>query len=160
MIEQRAIITRIENDYAWIEAQRETSCGTCSAQKGCGTGLLAKTIGRRFVSMRVHNPICAQVGDNVIIGLPEDSFLKTAFLTYFLPLLLMLLGAMLFATLTSNQLFVVLGGLAGFLLGWLILRRHVRRLADNPANQPVVIRKIQPNIPLKNLTKSVIDTTF
>ena len=160
MIEQRATVTRVENGYVWIEAQRETSCGTCSAQKGCGTGLLAKTIGRRFVSMRVLNPVGAEAGDEVIIGLPEDSFLISAFLTYMLPLLLMLFGAVLFDALAANQLFVVLGGLGGFLLGWLILRRHVRKLAAKPVNQPVVLRKIQPNISASSSNTSIIHTPF
>lgn len=160
MIEQRATITKVENEFAWIEAQRETSCGSCSAQKGCGTGLLAKTIGRRFVSMKVLNPVHAQVGDEVIIGLPEDSFLKSAFLTYLLPLLLMLLGAVVMGELSSSQLLVGFGGLGGFMLGWLILRRHVRRIAGDPANQPVVIRTLHPNISANVRNTSIIHTTF
>ena len=160
MIEQRAIITQTEQGFAWIEAQRETSCGSCSARKGCGTGLLAKSIGRRFISMKVLNPIGAEVGDEVVVGLPENSFLKSAFLTYLLPLVLMFFGAIVASELSTNQLIIGLGGLGGIVLGWIILRHHVRRLKRDPASQPVVIRKLQPNILNNERTAHTIHTTF
>ena len=160
MIEQRAIITRTEQGFAWIEAQRETSCGSCSAQKGCGTGILAKSIGRRFISMKVLNPIGAEVGDEVVVGLPEYSFLTSAFLTYLLPLILMFFGAIAMREISDIQLLIGLGGLGGIALGWIILRRHVRRLKGDPRSQPVVIRKLQPNITINERAAHTIHTTF
>ena len=63
MIEETAIVVKCEGKFAWVEAQRQTTCGNCAASKGCGTSVLAKVVGKKAARMRALNPIEAQLGD-------------------------------------------------------------------------------------------------
>ena len=87
MITENAIVVSIVNDQTWIETQRKSACGQCSASKGCGTSVLSKVIGNKLSTMKAINNINAKVGDEVVVGLNEKSLLKGAFMTYFMPLL-------------------------------------------------------------------------
>ena len=43
---------------------------------------------------------------------------------------------------------IIVSGLAGF-GGWLLVRRHARRHADDPASQPVVLRALISGRPIR-----------
>lgn len=152
MIEQTAVVVQIDGQFALVEAQRESSCGQCSAQKGCGTGVLAKSIGQRVMRVKVLNQCNAQPGDEVIVGMPEKGFIKSALITYLLPLLLMLFGAIiaqqiaLFNAWVAHDGVTLMGAFAGFALALLLLRRFSKKLARDPSAQPVVLRKSVPQI--------------
>ncbi|MEJ2399182.1 MAG: SoxR reducing system RseC family protein, partial [Gammaproteobacteria bacterium] len=66
-----------------MEAERKSSCGSCHAKQGCGTGMLEKSLGRRAMRMTALNQCHAQIGDEVIVAVPEKGFIKSAFFTYF-----------------------------------------------------------------------------
>jgi sigma-E factor negative regulatory protein RseC len=46
-------VVAIEKRSLWVETSRQTACGSCSAQKGCGTSLLAKLFPNRQHFVRV-----------------------------------------------------------------------------------------------------------
>ena len=46
MIEENGRVVDVEDGYAWIETERRSTCGSCSANKGCGTATLAKVMGQ------------------------------------------------------------------------------------------------------------------
>lgn len=91
MITEKATVVSVENNQTWIETQRKSVCGQCSANKGCGTSVLSKVVGNKLSKMKAINNINAQVGDEVIVGLHEASLLRGAFMTYLLPLLYLFL---------------------------------------------------------------------
>ena len=152
MIEQAAVIIRIDGQFALVEVQRQSSCGQCGAQKACGAGILENSIGRRAMQMKAINQCDAQVGDEVVVAVPEKGFIKNAFFTYLLPLLLMLIGAVTAQQMSilrgwAYQDFVALAGAAvGFAVALIVLRRYSQRIEKDVQLQPVVIRKSRPPI--------------
>ena len=155
MIEQTAVVIRVEGRFALIEAQRESSCGQCSAQKGCGAGILEHSLGRRVMQLKAVNQCDARAGDQVVVAIPEKGFVKSAFFTYLLPLLLMLLGAVFAQQLgilrgwANQDILALLGAAIGFGLALLLLYRYSQNLEKNVQLQPVVIRKATPSLIVK-----------
>jgi len=43
MIEETASVVALEDDFAWVETQRKSTCGACAVNKGCGAATLAGT---------------------------------------------------------------------------------------------------------------------
>ena len=134
MIESPARITRVEGDCAWVVGVAPTSCGACSG-RGCGSSLFARVLHPDEPEFRVDNPIGAQPGEAVVVGLPDGALFAAALAGYILPLLLLLAGAALGQHI-AGELGAVAGGLCGLGLAALYLRRR-----DAPANQPVILRR-------------------
>ncbi|MDJ0834077.1 MAG: SoxR reducing system RseC family protein [Gammaproteobacteria bacterium] len=93
MIEELAIVKRIEGDRAVIEVMRQNACQSCELSGGCGTGSLGKLLGQRKVSFTMRNEHGLKIGDRVVIGLPDRSYLTAGFIVYLLPLLSLFLFA-------------------------------------------------------------------
>lgn len=142
MVEANAQVIVKCKTHAWVEAERRTSCHGCTLSQGCGTGSIAKYLMIKPIIVKVSNPVGAEAGDRVIVGLPEKAFLRSSFMLYMLPLLAMFLGAGLGGTLASYfggdeglGVLLGLGGLAGGLLGV----RHMRIESDL---EPKILRTV------------------
>lgn len=152
MIEQSAVVIRTEGENALVEVQRQGACGSCHAKQGCGTGILQSSIGRRAMRMTARNACAAHTGDEVVVAVPERGFIKTAFYTYFLPLLLMLAGAVIAqqfewsGTGFNSDFGALAGAIAGLVIALLLLRQYAKKIEKNPALHPVIIRKAEPAI--------------
>jgi len=134
MIETPARITRLEGDGAWVASAAPASCGACGG-KGCGSSLFARMLHADEPEFRVDNPIGAQPGESVVVGLPDGTLLKAALLSYVLPLLLLLLGAGV-GQHFAGELGAVTGSLCGIVLAaWYLKRRSA------PVAYPVVLRR-------------------
>ncbi|MBI1421919.1 MAG: Fis family transcriptional regulator [Gammaproteobacteria bacterium] len=152
MIEQTAVVIRIRGQYALVEAQRQSSCGSCNAKQGCGTGMLEGSIGRRAMQMQAINQCDARPGDEVVVAVPEKGFIRSAFFTYLLPLLLMLAGAIVAQQWSTHSgwayqdMAALIGAAIGFVLAMLILRRYSRNMEKDTELHPVIIRKLNAPI--------------
>jgi sigma-E factor negative regulatory protein RseC len=148
MLEEQGRIVAVEEGFAWVETQRQSACGACSANKGCGTGVISKVVGQRATRVRALNEINATTGDEVIIGLHDEALVRGSLAVYAVPLIAMLLMALL-GDLAGRELnnssegLTVLFGLAGLGLGFLWVRNFSRRIADDPRYQPVILRRRQ-----------------
>lgn len=147
MIEENARVIAIENDMAMIEVQRKAVCDTCSVNKGCGTGILAKAMSNKRFQMRVRNTVDARVGDDVIVGIEDDMLVKSSFAVYIIPLLLLFIGAWIgentaaaFAS-TSSEGLSILFGLAGMAVGFVWVRYFSRRISNDNRYQPLLLRR-------------------
>lgn len=153
MITENATVVSIDKDQTWIETQRKSVCGQCSANKGCGTSVLSKVIGNKFSKMKAINNVNAQVGDEVVVALNEKSLLKGAFMTYLLPLLYLFLfsffGQLISQNLQiyNNELLVIIFAALGFYFGMRHVKRFSTSIAKNESYQPVILRKSdQPSV--------------
>ena len=146
MIEERATVVRLDGRYAVVETQRHAACGSCQSSGSCSTTVLSGVFKRRPNQLRVLNPIEAQPGERVIIGLQEQVFLKISFSAYLLPLVCMLLSAIVLHRLTPaslntlGELPTVAGGLLGLILGLYLFKTVARRNASDPDCQAVILR--------------------
>lgn len=148
MITEEAVIISVENDETWIETQRKSACGQCSANKGCGTSVLSKVVGNKHSKMKAINNIDARVGDTVVVGLSEEALLKGAYMTYLLPLLYLIVSAMIGQVISTtlqfqdNELLVIIFAAAGFYLGLRHLKKFSHSISNNARYQPVILNKV------------------
>jgi len=143
MMEETAQVIKTEPGFAWVRAQRQATCGHCSVRQGCGTGVIGNLFSRRLSNIRALNRAGAEEGDYVIVGLQESSLLKSALISYLLPLVLMLVGAVVAESfqLTHSELGAIFGAVVGLLLAWFLVRRFARHIVTDPNYQPVILRK-------------------
>jgi len=148
VIHERGRVIAVESGAVQVETLRRSTCSGCSANAGCGQGLLEQLgVGKGRGQVRA---LCSQEmasqklapGDEVVLGVDEDLILKSALLFYLSPLIGLFALALLAAQIGLGEPLIIVAGLAGFLLAWLLVRRHARRHMDDPAMQPVVLRAL------------------
>ena len=148
MLEEQGTVSHIEDPYAWVETERNSSCASCAARSGCGTAVLAKVLGRRPAKVRAINRIGARAGDRVVLGLAERALLQGSAAVYLVPLGAMMVAAGVGEWLASDlalaaaEALSVVAGLLGLGAGLVWLRRFSRRVRDDVRYHPVLIRKL------------------
>jgi sigma-E factor negative regulatory protein RseC len=142
MIEETGQVVDVQGEFAWVESERRTSCGGCAAQEGCGTGVIARTLGNRKVTLKVVNRIDARVGDRVVIGISETGLVRGALAVYALPLITLFAGALCGYWLAGDsELATIAGAATGLAAGLAWLTRFSRRTRTAASFQPVVLRQ-------------------
>lgn len=147
MNEMRAIVLALRGDQAEIAPVGNFGCSQCAGGKGCGSGKLAQMFcsnkPRKFIA---KNSAQARVGDEVNVVLPQGMLLRSSMLMYGLPLILLLAGALLGASLgnagAARDGIALLGALAGLLAGFGICRLIVAGAKQQALVQSVVVTPV------------------
>ncbi|WP_288373165.1 SoxR reducing system RseC family protein, partial [uncultured Marinobacter sp.] len=114
MITETGKVVALKGDRAWVQTIRTSACQSCSARSGCGQRALASVSGGRANQILVANTVDARVGDEVVIGVDEQSVLTASLAVYGLPLVLMVLGSIgAYRWLGATDLVAITGALAG-----------------------------------------------
>lgn len=145
MIEEHAVVIRVERELALLEVVRRTPCGLCGQTRGCGISLWGKLFGHRGNVFRAVNGIGARQGDNVIVGVDERALLTSSLVAYGVPLFGVLIGALLGSVLGGDaaprDLYAVVGAAIGLALGLLWLKAHAAGHRLDPHYRPVILRR-------------------
>ncbi len=151
MVEEQARVVDCEGEFAWVETQRQSSCGHCAVKNGCGTQVISKIFGNKTAYVRCINSCQVKIGDQVIIGINESALLSGSFLLYLLPILSMIIASGIGVAMARQwwpqylDLSSIIMAAAG-LLGGLKYSRY--RSSFNNANQkayePVILKKVTP----------------
>ncbi len=110
--------------YIWVQTQRSSGgCSGCHAEGSCGTSTLAKLLNtEKSVPLKVINGTgqVLEVGDVVVLELPESTLMKHTLMAYGVPLVGLFAGGLLMQALMgqSNEIWTILGSLSGMVLGW------------------------------------------
>jgi sigma-E factor negative regulatory protein RseC len=152
----RVVAVEATEGALWVETIRQSTCGSCAANKGCGHGLLNRIAdGRsgyvRVLSGAVMAEECA-VDDQVRISIPEQVILRGSMLVYMLPLLCMLAGAAGADSLFTGaaQSVAVGGAVAGLALGFGLVRWHAWRHRQDRSLQPTLLEVLpQAILPIR-----------
>lgn len=151
MIEKTAVVISISKGYAWVSSDDIQGCGSCGSNNSessqCSSNNLQLYSQTRLDKMQVSNPFHAKPGDQVIVGLPSDSLLKSSLLAYLLPLISLIvfafLGREIFVFMQVNgELGAIFMGFTGLLVGYRfanLLINNANALQDKL--QPVILRK-------------------
>lgn len=152
MIEEQGRVVSFEPGSAWVETVRRSTCGSCQARAGCGQALLTKLgAGARQGYLRVLTDRPLKVGDNVVIGLPENAVVTASLLMYLFPLCGLFLAALAADAVGLAEAWVILAALFGLVLGFVGVRWYAWRQRANPDLQPRVLRLL-PNSPAARAT--------
>jgi len=147
VIEESAMVTRTADGIAWVQTQRKTACGGCSLNKGCGVSVLDKLLGDRSSILQVINPVSAEQGDEVVIGIREDALVTGSLVVYMIPLLTMILFAVFGAAVVtpwvgfSAEGISIVMALLGLIIGFGWVSGFSRRVKHDFRYQPVILRK-------------------
>ncbi|RLT88474.1 MULTISPECIES: SoxR reducing system RseC family protein [unclassified Ketobacter] len=141
MIEETGRVVAKDPGLAWVETLRQSACDSCSAKSGCGHSALAK-LGQNAIHMQAVCEIDVTIGDQVVVGVPEEIMVKSSILAYLMPLLTMMVGVLLADSFWGQDLLTALAGIIGLALGFVILRWHFHRNRHDERYQPVVLRRI------------------
>lgn len=139
MIEERGRIVALEPGAVWVETLRQSACGSCAAQKGCGHSAIAR-MSEKPMHVRALTESIYLVGDVVMIGVPEDILLKSSLVAYLMPLLAALIIALSVQAINPADGWVALGGAAGLALGFVGVWLHARRVKHDTRYHPRVLR--------------------
>jgi sigma-E factor negative regulatory protein RseC len=139
-------VVAVEDDTVWIETIRQSVCGACAAQKGCGHGLLNQLgDGHRSYLQLSSNGFpgdAFSVDDQVSIGIPEQLLVQGSFVVYLLPLMTMLVAAAIGPALMPGlapflaDMAAIAGAVTGLLVGVFLVRVHARYHRNNSSLQP------------------------
>ena len=118
-------VVAVEPDAVWIEADRSAACNKCAARAGCGQGALSALLqggkGRvRATSGETLSAAQCNVGDQVVIRVPEATLLGGTLLIYGFPLVTGAILSMLAST--RGDLWSAAAFAIGLLSGFAILR--------------------------------------
>jgi len=79
--EEEGIVISLDGKIAKVQAKKHSDCEACGACSGDMATI-----------MDVYNPLNARVGQRVIIKIPEDKMLKSAFIVFLLPMITTFMG--------------------------------------------------------------------
>ncbi|MGB1091200.1 MAG: SoxR reducing system RseC family protein [Oceanobacter sp.] len=140
-------VKEIAEQGVLVEGIQASACSSCNAKAGCGHASLAK-IGRP-VRLWVPTEKSLQVGQHVVLDLPDGSLAASATTMYGIPLLGLVIGAA--SGQSAGDLGAFVSGAAGLLIGFLIARGIANRFRDQW--QPRVVEVCEsPQIQLNTLS--------
>jgi sigma-E factor negative regulatory protein RseC len=143
VIEERAIVSRIDEGGTWVKAFGPESCPRCAEGRGCGGGVLGRLVGRRHSDVCVDGAIRdLRCGETVIVGVDEAALMQASLWVYLVPLVGMFAaGAFAQLVLHAHDLLVAGFGLAGFAGGFAATRAAAQRAAQSARYRLVLLRR-------------------
>ncbi|MCO4836545.1 MAG: SoxR reducing system RseC family protein [Oceanospirillaceae bacterium] len=154
MIEQVAHVHAIDQSSVWLDTIRLSTCKSCSMKSGCGQRLMnqATDCKRSRIQLPIPDEMPLSVGDEVILGIPQNAFIKASLLTFAMPLVTMLGFALMAGWLRLSEPATVIVAVFGLGFGLLLLRWYSQSDAVTNSNQwqPVILRQ-QKNVQVQVL---------
>lgn len=148
-MEELAEVVAIENGMISVVSQVKSSCNSCSQVSTCASGQVAKAIPHKKLSFTLPvsallNNKLVQVGDCVVLTLPEVDVLTSAWQVYLLPIIGLLsfsaLGQWLIMQgVLSHELLALGVGLIGGYLGYRIAKHMQNHLGHQEKLQPKIL---------------------
>tara|TARA_B110000908_G_scaffold113784_1_gene133480 strand:+ start:176 stop:565 length:390 start_codon:yes stop_codon:yes gene_type:complete len=114
-------------------------------KSGCGQRLMnqATDCKRSRIELPLPQDMALNVGDEVVLGIPQKAFIKASLLTFAMPLMIMLAFASLAQWGALSEPAAVVAALLGLGLGLLLLRWYSQSDAVLSSNQwqPMILRQ-------------------
>ena len=87
MVEEIATVVAAESGGVWLTTTPAGTCNACQVSNDCGTGIVTKALTPRRQRFFVSTELSLLAGEQVRIGVAEQSLLKAAALVYLMPLM-------------------------------------------------------------------------
>ncbi len=98
MMEQQVTVIAVEDGVATVRGRRASACGDCAGKASCST--MGSWV-ERVIDLRLPNTLHADVGDEVVIYVPDHALLQVAFRLYGIPMLLFIAVGLLARTIAT-----------------------------------------------------------
>jgi len=145
MIEEFAVVVKIENHQVWVESRQNSACGGCKQKASCTTSALGSVLKKK--SVPVDSDIQLKTGDEVMVAIDESLLLRASLLLYLLPLIALFTGAgiadwLLMDNTRYAELWIAGSAALGFLLSLWLINKAQSLLILSYYARPVVVRKV------------------
>lgn len=140
MIEETGRVLSIEEGFADVETIRTSSCTSCRARHGCGHHAIAQVSSANRMRMRAIDPLTVEVGQKVVVGIPEDTLLQASVWMYLVPLLGLVGGAVVPSLWGGGSGIAVIMSIIGFAGGLLLARNKSKQEMNNLDYYPKILR--------------------
>ncbi len=144
LLEETARVIEVSNGRLIAETASRSSCSHCGAGS-CSTSVVARLFGLRRNRLLIANTLGARVGDEVVVGIPDQVLVSASLLAYLLPLVAMLGVTAVGDRLGMGEFALSLLALAGLALGFFTVRWHLRRSASQ-RYEPRLVRIVAPGL--------------
>ncbi len=78
MIEELAVVVKIENHQVWIESRQNNACGGCQQKASCTTNAISSVLKKKSVPVDCN--IQLKTGDEVMVAIDENLLLRASLL--------------------------------------------------------------------------------
>ncbi len=145
MIEELAVVVKIENHQVWVESGADSACGGCRHLASCTTNALGSVLKKK--SVPVDSDIQLKTGDRVMVAVDESLLLRASLLLYLLPLIALFTGAGMADWLVADNamyadLWIAGSAVLSFFLSLWLINKAQSLLILNYYARPVVLRKV------------------
>jgi sigma-E factor negative regulatory protein RseC len=143
MIEELAVVVKIENHQVWVESGPNSACGGCLQKASCATNAVGSVLKKK--SVPVDSDIQLKTGDQVMVAIDENLLLHASLLLYLVPLIALFTGAGMADWLLDNIQYAdlwIAGSAVLSFLGSLWLINKAQNLLILGLRRPVVVRKV------------------
>jgi sigma-E factor negative regulatory protein RseC len=145
MIEELAVVVKIENHQVWVEAGTNSACGGCVQKGTCATNAIGSVLKKK--SVPVDCDIQLKTGDQVMVAIDENMLLRAALLLYLVPLIALFTGAGITDWVLEDNaryadLWIAGGAVLSFLLSLWLINLAQSLLILNYYARPVVVKKV------------------
>lgn len=169
MLTETGQVISVDAEGVWVRVVRQSACSACQTGAACGQKSLSAFFSQRAMDFYVANVLGAREGDCVELGIPENNLVTLAFLTYLMPLLLLILGAvvgdwgwelmssfsMISVVPISRDVAAMLGGAVGIICGFLLLRTLISSGRSSLKREPELIRVISSGLEHRRILTSL-----
>lgn len=139
MVEESGIVIAVSEGLAEVETIRTSSCTACQAKSACGHHAIAKVSSSNRMRMMVRDSFATEVGQEVLVGIPEDTLLKASVWMYLVPLLGLVLGAVLPGLINDSAGLAAIGAIIGLAGGLWFARQASLKHVNDPDFQPKIL---------------------
>ncbi|MFC3122118.1 SoxR reducing system RseC family protein [Agaribacter flavus] len=141
MIEEVAKIIRVQNGMVVVETQLKTACGSCQANKNCGTSTIAKAFANKTHELCIETDEHFVIGQYVKIGVPEESILRASLYLYLYPILALIFSAVClqFALPDIQELFVIIFSIFSASLSYIYISKKLKLITKESNFSPVIL---------------------
>lgn len=142
MIVESGVVTRVCGGHVWVASNSQQDCQRCAQGIGCGGALMSKLLGSRLHEIRAVALGSLAVGQGVDLKLSETALLMAALMTYVIPLMGLMSGALIgFWVSSTGDGGTLIGACIGFVSSLLLLRGMNGVLSSD--YQPVAARRFE-----------------
>ncbi len=137
---EKGVVEKVENDFAWVRAQRKSACNSCASKSHCSS-----LHGSNYMLVKTSNTLQAKKGEFVSFQINSGTLLKYTFIIYIVPVLGLLLGALSANRLANvigmnNSVAMVVFTLSGLGMAVWLSRKIIRRNSTSDELIPTIKR--------------------
>lgn len=133
MMIETAIVVKYESGIATVQCQAKSACGSCAARSACGTKALSGLVGEKFApQLQVAVAEALIEGDEIKLGLTEQSLLSSVFWVYCVPLLVLIFSTLTFSQFIQSELLLASGIIFSTACSFLFIKKIIayKRLSE------------------------------